>query len=341
MNETLKLFRELTSVPTAPYYEEAVTRKALGWIKKNLKGVSVKRKRGGVIVSYTGKPGHPALVMAGHLDHPAFHLKGGKAKMYGRLDSKKVPGFRIEAFPAVPKDNTPLAVGVLGQGKDDLFEVRWDKKPATAAFATLALTPFKIEGKWLLSRSIDDLLGCAVSLVALKRSLGKQTNVTVLLHRAEEVGFMGALDLIHEGAVSKDDTILSIETSHRLPGAMPGKGPVIRLGDRASLFDPNVAALLDETKVKAQRLRLTGGTCEATAYLANGYESGGVAIPLVNYHNGLMDKAIAAEKVALSDVDGAVELLAAAAALFGTKNMRGVMRRRLTKLHADNAARLR
>jgi hypothetical protein len=74
---------------------------------------------------------------------------------------------------------------------------------------------------------------------------------------------------------------------------------------------------LDEAAAKlnrpVQRLRLTGGTCEATAYLGFGYEAGGLAIPLVNYHNGLRDGAIAAEKVRLSDVAGAVALLLEAA----------------------------
>ena len=55
---------------------------------------------------------------------------------------------------------------------------------------------------------------------------------------------------------------------------------MIRLGDKACLFDPNVAELLDEASkgLRVQRLRLTGGTCEATAYQAFGYETGGVMI---------------------------------------------------------------
>jgi endoglucanase len=106
--------------------------------------------------------------------------------------------------------------------------------------------------------------------------------------------------------------VLSIETSRELPGARPGRGPVIRLGDKACLFDPNATALLDEAAKragKAQRIRLTGGTCEATAYQTYGYEAGGVAIPLVNYHNGWGAKMIGPEKVRLEDVAGIQELL--------------------------------
>jgi putative aminopeptidase FrvX len=347
MNETLRLFRSLTSVPTAPYYEAAVTRRALRWIRERLgAGVSVRRRRGGVIVRYTGQPGAPALAFAAHMDHPAFHLsrvtaRAATATMQGGLDAAKLDGFPVEAFPALPSGNEPRGVGTLrlkGPGKP--FEVRWLQRPrGPVAFATLALTPFSVAGGWLASRSIDDLLGCAVSLEAMRRLVARRakTNVAVLLHRAEEVGFIGALDLIDAGAVPREDTILSIECSREMPGARPGRGAVIRLGDKATVFDPNATALLDEAAAlrrrPIQRLRLTGGTCEATAYLGSGYEAGGVAIPLVNYHNGLRDKAIAPERVRLSDIECAVGLLVDAALLFPKKALRGTLRRRLAALH--------
>lgn len=343
MPSPLAVFRELTQVPTAPYYEEAVTRKALAWLRRH--GIAFKRRRGGVIARYDGLPGQPALALAAHLDHPAFHLKGERAIMQGRLDDKKLDGYAVEGFEALPKDNTPVARGVLRR-KGDGFTVAWASTPRRKpAFATLALPACELRAGWVLSRSIDDLFGCALSLETLRRAQQARlkTNVVVLLHRAEEEGFIGALDLIAEGAVSKDDTVLSIETSRELPGARPGGGPVIRLGDRACLFDPNVTALLQEAgkDVRHQELRLTGGTCEATAYLGFGYEAGGLAIPLVNYHNGLTDAAIAPEMVRLSDAEGAVELLLRAAKLFPSKTLRGVLRRRLAKRHAGAVPMLR
>jgi endoglucanase len=327
----LEIFRTLTSVPTAPFYEQAVTAKALAWLKKER--LSYKTHRGGVVVRYVGAPGQPALAFAAHLDHPAFHLKNGKAELLGGLPPHLLDGTRVQAFPARPKDNTPLAYGTVGKKGDD-YSIRWDSPPGKASFAILDLPACRLDSGWLKSRSIDDLLGCAVSLEALRLCARAKVkaNVTVLLHRAEEVGFIGALDLIAEGAVSTDDTVLSIESSRELPGARPGKGPVIRLGDKACVFDGNATALLDEAAkgLKTQRLRLTGGTCEATAYLAFGYEAGGVAVPLVNYHNGWGAKAIAPEMVRLSDVEGAVRLLVAAAKAFPALPRRGVLRRRLS-----------
>jgi endoglucanase len=265
-------------------------------------------------------------------------------------------GAAVEIFPAVPKDNIPIARGVLGERpkKDgELWDILWTEAPRAGAkpvFAVLALTPYEIKDGWLSSRSVDDLLGCAVSLEAVRRlaNARAKTNVTVLLNRAEEVGFVGALDMIASGVLPEGDSYLSIESSRELPGSKPGHGPTIRLGDKACAFDPNLIALLDEAGdklrrrgTKVQRLRLTGGTCEATAYLTFGLESAGVAVPLVNYHNGWGAEAVAPERVRVSDVEGAVRLLVETAKLFPSKILRGTLRTRLTKRHAASAPALR
>ncbi|MBI4348910.1 MAG: M20/M25/M40 family metallo-hydrolase [Elusimicrobia bacterium] len=344
------LFRELTSVPTAPFYEEGPAGKALDWIRRNLGArVAVGRALGGFLVRYRGAGKGPALAFAAHLDHPAFHLSrvtrdGARADLKGGLPRDLLPGAEVEAFAPRPKDNRPLARGIVA-GEGDGFRVRWTEPPGKGSapeFATLALTPWELDGKWLRSRSIDDLLGCAASLEALRRLVKARakTNVTVLLHRAEEVGFVGALELIRARAVDAGDSIISVETSRELPDARPGKGPVIRLGDKACLFDPNLTALLDDAAaalkgrgIACQRTRLTGGTCEATAYLAAGYEAGGVAIPLVNYHNAGPGK-VAAEAVRVSDLAGVVELLFEAGRRFPERTLRGGMRRRMDHILA-------
>ena len=354
----LPLFQHLTSVPTAPFREKSVARKAREWIARHLgRRASVREVRGGIIVSYRGAGPGPALALAAHLDHPAFRLitlskSGATALLQGGLPPHLLAGAAVEIFPAVPKDNTPLARGVLGPRprKDGgLWTIRWTEAPragAKPAFAVLALPACRVKDGWLASRSIDDLLGCAVSLEAVRRlaAARAKTNVTVLLNRAEEVGFIGALDMIASGVLSEGDSYLSVESSRELPGSRPGKGPTIRLGDKACAFDPNLIALLDEAAdglrrrgTKVQRLRLTGGTCEATAYLTFGFEAAGIAVPLVNYHNGWGADAVAPERVRLTDVEGAVRLLVEAAKLFPSRTLRGVLRARLTKRRADAA----
>lgn len=344
-------------MPTAPFFEASVAAVALSWIKRALGSrVQVQKCRGGIIARYQGAGPGPALGLAAHLDHPAFHLSkvtrtGAAAALQGGLLKDLLPGSSVEAFAARPLNNTPLARGVLGSPSELNYPVVWTEppKPGTRlAFATLALTPFEIEGKWLLSRSIDDLLGCAASLEALRQVARAKikTNLTVLLHRAEEVGFIGALDLIKTGQIKSTDSILSIETSKHLPDAVPGKGPVIRTGDKSTIFDPNLVALLDEAGavlksrgLKVQRTRLTGGSCEATAYLSYGYETAGVAIPLVNYHNG-GDGKVEPEKVRWEDVDAAVQLLVETARRFPGAILRGALRSRLSARHHNLARNL-
>ncbi len=347
----IPLFRHLTSVPTAPFREAAVSRKALEWIKAHLPRAAVKRVKGGFIVSYRGAGDGPSLCLAAHLDHPAFAIvksdaRGATALLRGGLPPHLLPGARVQAFPKVPRGNVPLAFGVLGPRpkKDGApWTIRWESAPAARPdFAVLDLPACETKDGWLLSRSVDDLLGCAISLEAMRRLIKARAkaNLTVLLNRAEEVGFVGALDMIRSGVLSEKDTYLSIESSRELPGSRPGKGPTIRLGDKATAFDGNVTGLLDEAADalrkrgrKIQRLRLTGGTCEATAYLAFGYEAGGVAVPLVNYHNGWGASAVAPEKVRLSDVEGGTALLEKTALLFGAKVLRGALRTRLERRH--------
>lgn len=356
----LPLFRHLTSVPTAPFREAAVTAQALEWIREQLgPKAAVRRRRGGVVVSYRGAGGAaPALALAAHLDHPAFALissnaRGAKALLRGGLPPHLLPGARVQAFPRRPKDNRPLATGIIGPRpkKDGApWTIRWDAAPkARPDFAVLDLVPCEVKSGWLSSRSVDDLLGCAAGLEAMRRLIRAKAkvNLTVLLNRAEEVGFVGALDMILARELPAGDSYISIESSRELPGSRPGKGPTIRLGDKASLFDGNLTALLDEAADalrrrgrKVQRLRLTGGTCEATAYLAFGYEAGGVAVPLVNYHNGWGAKAVAPERVRVSDFECCVALLVEAAKRFGAKTLRGAMRARLKARHAGEARNL-
>src|SRR5207249_1111114 len=110
-----------------------------------------------------------------------------------------------------------------------------------------------------------------------------------LFTRAEEVGFVGAMRLARSGILPKSITVISLETSKELPPAVIGNGPIIRVGDRTSVFDSVATAALATIaaahKIPVQRCLMSGGTCEATAYQLYGITSAALCIALGNYHN--------------------------------------------------------
>jgi endoglucanase len=147
--------------------------------------------------------------------------------------------------------------------------------------------------------------------------------VAVLLTRAEEVGFIGALAAVHAPAKSAllrkaDDLLLAIECSAEQPYARQGDGVILRVGDRTSIFNSSLTAFLHDTSqamqkqdptFKFQRALMPGGTCESTVYDAWGYHAAAVCLSLGNYHN--MDRTrrkIAPENIALSDYRHMVSL---------------------------------
>jgi endoglucanase len=114
-----------------------------------------------------------------------------------------------------------------------------------------------------------------------------------LLSRGEEVGFTGAIAHFELGWLSRAKrpiVCVSLETSRTLPGAVIGRGPVVRLGDRRTVFDAHALKVLSDLAQQAlpgkhQRRVMDGGTCEATAATVYGLPAIGVSVPLGNYHN--------------------------------------------------------
>ena len=123
--------------------------------------------------------------------------------------------------------------------------------------------------------------------------------------------------MIQGGFLPASTRIISVETSKALPGIVLGRGPVIRLGDRTSMFHHQMVIFMDhvarelqreERRFVFQRRVMDGGTCEATPYQLKGHITGGIAVPLHNYHNQGR-KRLGPEAVHLRDVAGTIRLL--------------------------------
>jgi len=165
----------------------------------------------------------------------------------------------------------------------------------------------------------------------------------VLLTRAEEVGFVGAIAACRNRTIPADAVVVSIECSAELPGARMGDGPILRVGDLATTFSPvatgwcrAVAERLAaaEPPFPFQRKLMDGGTCEATVYGEFGYAASGLCIALGNYHN--MDrtrKRLAPECIDLGDWEGLVRWFVALATTdLPCDSAAAALRERLRKL---------
>jgi endoglucanase len=207
------------------------------------------------------------------------------------------------------------------------------KSPRLAAAALFGGFKFRkpvwASGSLLYTRAADDLVGvfCLVATalaVFRRRGAPGRPPFLGLLTRAEEVGLVGAVGHFELGwlqQATRPVVCVSLEASRTLPGAVIGKGPIVRLGDRRTPFNPNDLQVLSELAEKVlpnqhQRRIMDGGSCEGSAATAYGFPTIALAVPLGNYHNQSLQggpdsrgaNGPAPEFVHLGDIEGQCKL---------------------------------
>ena len=308
--ELVRVVRALTEQPTAPFHEEAVRDAILAELRK-CTHVTVKHDQyGNVIARYrrgTNKP--PTWAFAAHMDHPGWvRDKGGPWRFLGSVAEQYLVNPRRKEF---------------------------------GDFAMWDLPAFELKENQIHSRACDDLLGCAEILCLFRELEETKANVHCLglFTRAEEVGFWGAIQLARSGVLPKAINVFSLETSTPRGGAILGSGPIVRVGDRLSIFDSGETLRLMSVaaahKIPVQRCLLDGGSCEASAYQAYGYRSVAASIALGNYHNCAPDGSIQCEYVSVDDYSNMVRLCVALVTTSGkmqdpVKAFRGTLEKRVT-----------
>ncbi|MDP6849952.1 MAG: hypothetical protein QF524_03330, partial [Planctomycetota bacterium] len=156
--------------------------------------------------------------------------------------------------------------------------------------------PLRLTKKKIRNVVCDDLAGVASILAGLDLAWrsGMERSALAYFTRCEENGFVGCLQGIHLETFPKDVPVVVLECSPKLPNAQPGDGPIARVGDRLSIYDPKLLQRLENAAEELQqrvpgflwqRKLMDGGACEATAFCSAGYSSAGMALALTNYHN--------------------------------------------------------
>jgi putative aminopeptidase FrvX len=331
----LRIAARTLACPTAPYREGTV----IEWVRAfagraphlalraDAAGNLELRRRG-------VRPSRAPLVLAAHMDHPGFRAlatalergaHGVEALFLGGVQPHYFPGARARFDLAGGETRPARVVAARPDPASGGLRVRLRARAAIppGCFGTWDLPGFRRARHapdLLETRAADDLAGVSAILAVLdvvdRIDPARRVDVRALLTRAEEVGFVGAIAAARGGTLPPAARIVAIEASKALPHAPQGAGPILRVGDRTSVFDDGLTRWLAQVatelgaaggrRFRWQRRLMDGGTCESTAYQLYGYRCAALCVPLGNYHNMSERGRIAVESIRLSDLVGLV-----------------------------------
>ena len=203
------------------------------------------------------KSREPVRIYIAHTDHPGFHgtqwidEEHFEFKWHGGSPTKFLDGAKVwlASSDAVLVDavmdkaelipsGRGISHGIIRVPDRSLAQQYKDAKKIYGGFHFREFV--WQEGELLYTKAADDLVGSfAIAAMAIDFRRKKAPFIG-LLTRAEEVGFIGAIGHFELGWLKKAKRPIlgvSLETSRALPGAEIGKGPVVRLGDKFTVFD--------------------------------------------------------------------------------------------------------
>ncbi len=325
-----KILCDLMSLPTAPFAEHFVIEHIEQFCKR-LKNVTLSRDpSGNILVRVKSGKRHvkrPACITA-HLDHPGFVTDRMISKSVvlvfwrGGVPKEYFKGSRVRFYV-----NGKWVKGTVRSIKTAKIEGRVRVETANINVkseipaGTIGMWDFpdpQIKGSRIYARGCDDLAGAAALLCAIDELSRRKGSCDgyFLFTRAEEVGFIGAIAACRHKTIPRKCYVVAMETSSELIHAKMGDGPILRVGDKTSVFTPEVTAYchrvareLEKTskRFQFQRKLMDGGTCESSAYCDLGYEATGLCVALGNYHNiHAKAKKLAPEYIHLNDFENVV-----------------------------------
>jgi putative aminopeptidase FrvX len=351
--ELLQLAERALRLPTAPYHEQHVKDFVIRFCRA-LRGVRVEEDGAGNVIAKCGEARtHNAapLVFVAHMDHPGFEVLGGRrAEFLGGVPKEMFKGARVRFYAGKGKRSASdgatadrnVCLGTVRAVVGSVDAKAWPGRKLVRIWTARRAVPtgdtglrrgdigmwdvpaFRVTAGRLHAAAIDDVLGTVVALATLAEVSRRRScaHVWCAFTRAEEVGFHGAMRLICSKKIPRSALVVSIEMSRERPWARVGNGPVVRVGDRATVFDPAASAFLWDVAQRcrerqpgfqAQRCLMDGGSCEATAFAGYGDRAGGLCLPLGNYHNIGRNRRPRAEYVSVRDLEQLVRLTTAAA----------------------------
>jgi endoglucanase len=325
----VKILTEVCSIPTAPFAEQHVADHVERFVNARPRLKLSRDRHGNLLIELPPrkKPKQPRWVFAAHMDHPGFVAdrmlddRTLAAHFRGWVNIDYVKGTKVRFFNPDGFEATGVVTEATSSTHDRLsvpdrvtVRLRHRVNVASGVPGMFDQGAGRVKGSKFFSRGIDDQGGVAAALAMLDALHKKPPDVpvAVLLTRAEEDGFVGAVaEVLKPELLKKSDRLIVIECSAMQPYAPQGSGVIIRVGDKTSIFNSALTYFLTQQadalakrdkKFRYLRALMPGGTCEATVYDAYGYTAAAVCIALGNYHN--MDRTkrrIAPECIDLGD----------------------------------------
>jgi endoglucanase len=311
----------LAACPTAAGHEHFVR----AYLQDRLHGLRHVRVRtdefGNLIARYQHKArGREPVRLVAHMDHPAFAVEGRELHFRGGVDERYFLGEKVVFHGAATKRlGEAVIVGTDFTG--DAKRVRLAGPiPSAATFATWDLPAADCTKQLFVSPSCDDLAQAATMLALLQRLSRENAsaNVEALFTRAEEIGFYGTLAALKGRVPLEPMATLSLETSNGRGYARLDDGPIVRVGDRLSIFDSRVTHWLETAfrdlkqrvpRTAWQRLLMGGGACEATVFHRAGFPTGALCVAMNAYHNMGPGDSLRRESISLRDWQGLYDFL--------------------------------
>jgi len=335
-----RILTDLLALPTAPFGEQYVIGYAREFCRQR-PGLRVSQdKAGNMLIRY--RSGHASrrrpLVLTAHMDHPGFIAEAMvaagrlRARWYGSVRRQYFRDAKVRFFAGdgwIHGRVAEIRMDADGSGRPSARVMFAEVDvPAPVPQGAIGMWDFDdpvIEGGRLFARGCDDAAGSAAALAVLDGLVqtGAAADVYVLLTRAEEAGFVGAIAACRHRTIPANGLVVSIECSSQLPYAKVGDGPIVRVGDYTATFTPGVTAwcravadalAAADKSFAYQRRLMDGGTCESAVFYEFGYETTGLCIPLGHYHNMDCERnCLAAEYIDRNDWHNMVRWLSALA----------------------------
>ncbi len=326
-----QILYDMLCVPTAPFAEHQVIDFIEQFCARRMKATLSRDKAGNVLVRVRQGKRRVArpVCLTAHLDHPGFvadRMTGSgrlRASWRGGVPKEYFVGSGVR-FDVDGKWVKGLirSVRIVSRHGKKRVDTATEDEPQDVPSGSIWMWDFPgatVRGTRIYARACDDLAGAAALLCTIDELARRRCSCDAyfLFTRAEEVGFIGAIAAAQLKTIPKKCFVVAMETSAQRRDARLGDGPILRVGDLASTYTPEVTAhchriardlAVADRRFRYQRKLMDGGTCESSAFCTLGYEATGVCIALGNYHNvNTARKRLGPEFIDLRDFDNVVK----------------------------------